>query len=193
MKLIPLTEKELKELRKEQWKRQGKKCAILDIPIDEADCVFDHKHKLKAQECGGKEGLGCLRGVLHRNANSFEGKLERIWKRYGLHKIIALPDLLRRCADYIEHPPMPPKYIHPKERKKKFGKLSKNDYKKICKYYFCICPKAKKIPVYPQKGYTNEKWDNLIKLANEIHNRKQSAEEIKQIKRAQELMKGFKK
>jgi len=81
-KLIPVKQAELKELREAQYKIQNGKCAILDIPIKEDECVFDHKHKLKSESCGGPDGLGCLRGVIHHNVNVFEGKLERLWKRY---------------------------------------------------------------------------------------------------------------
>ena len=169
MKLVPLTYKELAALREEQYKKQGGKCAILGILVDLADCCLDHKHKLKAQECGGPEGLGCLRGILHRNANSFEGKLERNWKRYGLHKVISLPELLRRCAGYIENPPMPVKYIHPKERKIVRRKLTKTEYKRVCKYYFAMFPKRKKPPEYPKSGYVNEEWAIMIEWANRLN------------------------
>ena len=84
-KLIPLTQKELSKLRVSQLKKQNGICPILKIPITDDESVFDHKHKLKSQECGGPDGLGCLRGVVHRNANSFEGKLERANRRRIAH------------------------------------------------------------------------------------------------------------
>jgi len=168
--LIPLTQAQLKELRAKQYQKQECKCALLDIPIEEDECVFDHKHKLKREECGGPDGLGCLRGVIHRNANSFEGKLERLWKRYGLSKIIPLPDLLRKCADYIEHPPMKPKYIYPGEQPKAkdlYAKLTKTQYKRICKYWFVMFPRKKVLPKYTK--YQKGPWIEWLKCADHLN------------------------
>lgn len=167
-KLIPLTPKMMEELRRDQFRRQRGKCAILNRSIAFEDAVMDHKHKLKAQECGGPEGLGCCRGMLHRDVNSFEGKLERLWKRYGLQELIDLPTLLRRCADYMENPPMAPVYIHPHEKPKR-ARLLKPDYKRICKYYFDMYPKRKKLPKYPKDGILTQKWVDMLALANAHH------------------------
>ena len=188
-KLISITSKELAELREKQFKKQDGKCAILGVCIDKAECVLDHKHKLKSEECGGKDRLGCLRGVIHRNANSFEGKLERSWRRYGLHKVISLPELLRRCADYIEQPPIKELIIHPNERKIERKRITIPEYKRICKYYFLAFPKRKALPKYPRFGW-NETWKKIYqKVYPFICRNKFSKEEKELIKKAQEAMK----
>ncbi|MFA5584621.1 MAG: endonuclease domain-containing protein [Bacteriovoracaceae bacterium] len=169
MKLKILTQKEFVKLREKQLKKQGGKCAILGVSLKKKDVCFDHKHKTKAQECGGEEGLGCLRGVLHKNANSFEGKLERTWKRYGLNKVISLPDLLRRCADYIECPPMKPEYIHPKEKPDNRRKLKKTEYKRVLKYWPRMFPRRKKLPEFPKSGFANKQWEEWIQKANDLY------------------------
>lgn len=166
--LIPLTPKMLEELRIKQYKEQGGKCAILGIPIRMNMAVLDHRHKLKAEECGGEEGLGCCRGILHHNVNVFEGKLWKNWRRYGLKDFIDLPTLLRRLADYIESPPMEQIYIHPNSKPKR-PRLLKPDYSRICKYYFDMYPKRKVLPKYPKDGIMTEKWRKLLVKANNFH------------------------
>jgi len=191
--LIPITQAQLKEMRAEQFRKQECKCAILGIPIEEDECVFDHKHKLKNEECGGPNGLGCLRGVIHHNVNVFEGKLERLWKRYGLSKVISLPDLLRRCADYIECPPMKPEYIHPNEKPKTkdlYAKLSKTEYKRVCKYFFVMFPRKRILPKYTK--YKKGVWIEWAKQASHINKmgvKTFTEDEKEAIKRAQELIK----
>jgi len=196
-KLIPLTTAELKELREQQWTKQNFKCAILNIRIEADECVLDHKHKLKSEECGGPDGLGCLRGVIHHNVNVFEGKLERLWKRYGLSKVITLPDLLRRCADYIEHPPMEPLYIHPNEKPKKkdlYKRLSKTEYKRICKFYFVWFPNRRVLPKFSKNIFIKDKWDAWLKKANEYNKMKANVFtkiEKELIKKAQTMIKQY--
>lgn len=167
--LIMLTGKSLEELRRKQYEKQNGICAILGIKIDYKDAVMDHKHKLKSEECGGPEGLGCCRGVIHRNANSFEGKLDRLRKRYGLKDIIGLTDLLRNCIRYIECPPMEPIYVHPSEKPKR-PKLSKVDYNRIKKYWPKMFPKRKLLP-YPKDSIMTAKWVDMLNQANILHAR----------------------
>lgn len=149
----------MKDLRIEQYCKQGGICPILkqEIPYDQA--VFDHLHKTKAEEVG-IDGKGLLRGVVHNQANVIEGKIARLYKRYGLNKFISLPELLRNIANYIENPPMKPEYIHPNERI--FKKLAKRDYNIIKKFYFRIYPKRKKIPEYPKSGKMNRQFEKLL-------------------------------
>lgn len=144
IKLIEVNTKELKELRFKQWQKQKGVCPIFKSVIPYCDVVFDHKHKTKAEKIG-EDGKGLLRGVIHNLANIFEGKIVRVYKRYGLNRYIALPDLLRNIAFYLENPPMEPKYIHPKERT--FELLKKSEFNLIKKYYFKIYPKRKKFPL----------------------------------------------
>jgi len=83
-----------------------------------------------------------------------------------LHKFdITLPDLLRSLADYLEHPPMKPEYVHPNERI--FKKLGKRDYNKIVKYYFKMYPKRKKVPPYPKSGKLTKEFEALLEKVKE--------------------------
>jgi len=119
-----ITHAEFKILREKQWAIQKGICPILKIKIDYKDAVFDHKHKNKSEQIG-EDGKGLLRGVIHFQANSWEGKVTNAFKRYGLHKFgISLPEALRNLADYIECPPLKEKIVHPNERSKakKLGK-----------------------------------------------------------------------
>ena len=138
-----ITWAELKKIRLKQWKKQGEKCPVLNQKIPYKDAVMDHKHKTKAEKIG-ENGKGLLRGVLHAQANSWEGKVTNSFKRYGLHKFdITLPEALRNLAKYIEHPTMKPEYIHPSE-KPKSKKLGVRNCNKIRKYYLKVYPTRKK-------------------------------------------------
>lgn len=165
-----LTQKELKELRYVQWLKQEKRCAILKKRILFRKAVFDHKHRNKKEEIG-KDGKGLLRGVLHRSVNVIEGKIARMYKRYGLHKLISLPDLLKGIAGYIDSPPMKLEYIHPSEKLKP-KKLGKREYNRICKYYFQIYPKRKKLPKYPKSGKINKRFEELLEVVNDLYLKK---------------------
>lgn len=170
-KFKEITHKELKILRHLQWQRQKRSCPILKQEILLEDAVIDHKHKAKAEPIG-EDGKGLLRGVLHFQANSWEGKVTNAFKRYGLHKFdISLPEALMNLAEYISDPPMAPEYIHPNERPKP-KKLGKRDYNRIKKYYFQLYPNRRKPPEYPKSGKTNKTWEDLILKANQLHKRK---------------------
>lgn len=166
-KLKEINHKELKKLRYEQWRKQWCECPILKQKIEYKESVFDHKHKLKSEKAG-EDGKGCLRGVLHRRSNVIEGKIYKMYKRYGFADLISLPDLLRNIADYIEKPPMKPEYIHPDERPKA-KKINKRDFNRICKYYFQIYPKKRKLPVYPKSGKLTKDLERDLKVANFLH------------------------
>lgn len=168
MKLKEITHKEFKELRHEQWSKQGKFCPILQQRIEYKDAVFDHKHKNKSEKIG-EDGKGCLRGVIHSQVNSFEGKVTNSFKRYGLHKFdISLPEVLRNLAGYIENPPMKPEYIHPNERPKA-KKLGKRDFNRIIKYYFQMFPRKRKLPLYPKSRKMNKEFEKMLETANKLH------------------------
>lgn len=164
-KLVQLEQKDSKEFRKKQWMKQNRKCAILDCEIQWKDCTLDHKHKLKCEKPGNNY-KGLVRGVLHFQANSLEGVITNKFKRYGLHKFISLPDFLRNMADFIENPPVPPKYIHWTEKPER-QRFMKREYNLIKKYYFQIHPRAKTIPPYPKskKVYLSSKWKRLLDAA----------------------------
>jgi hypothetical protein len=159
-KFKEITYKQLKALRKKQWLKQNKECPILKKKIVYKDAVMDHKHKRKDEKIG-KDGKGLLRGVLHFQANTIEGKIVNMYKRYGLHKLIDLPSLLRNISDYLLNPPMEQKYVHPKERPKP-KKLGKREYKRICKYYFEVYPRRRKLPKYPKSGVLTKECEIYI-------------------------------
>lgn len=165
-----ITWKQLKELRKKQWILQERKCAVLNKEIDYKDATMDHKH-LKKGEKIGKNGAGLLRGVLDFRVNAFEGKVLSWYKRRGLHKLIDLPSLLRNLAKFLENPPMKPVYIHPSENKKP-KKLGKRDYNKLCKYYFKIYPKKKRLPKYPRSGKMTKTFEKYMKDLEEFMEKK---------------------
>ena len=172
-KFKQITHAEFKALRKNQWLVQAGFCPILKQFINYKDAVFDHKHKNKSESIG-EDGKGLLRGVMHFQANSWEGKVTNAFKRYGLHKFgISLPDALRNLAKYIESPPMPPIYIHPDELPKA-KKLGKRDYNLICKYYFVIYPRRKKLPEWKEdkrgrsKIRMNKEFEELLEKIKEL-------------------------
>lgn len=162
--LIELTPKQFKILKYNQFYRnQKQRCAVLKYRIDYKSAVFDHKHRTK-DELIGIDDKGLLRGVIHKEVNRFEGKVLQFYKRYGLEKLIDLPLLLRNLADYLEHPPMEPKYIHPSELPKR-AKLSKREYKRVCKYYFKVYPNRRKLPKFPDPKKSigiSAKWKKYI-------------------------------
>lgn len=145
--LIQVKSSELKNLRKKWWEEQNHKCPILDIEIPFEQSSQDHQHKLKT-ELADETGKGILRGCIDRNVNAFLGKLENAYKRYGLHKYIKLPTLLRKLADYLENNRIHEevKYIHPNEAPPKL-KLTKSSYKKLVK----VIDGKQKIPDYKDK------------------------------------------
>ncbi len=143
MKFIEINQRQLTELRMKQWQKQKGICPVLNQVIHYEDSVMDHKHKTKKEKIGD-DGKGLLRGILHFQANVFEGKVARLYKRYGLDKFIELPDLLKNLSCYLEDPPMEPKYIHPTEREFKY--LKKSEFNKIKKYYFAVYPRRKVFP-----------------------------------------------
>ncbi len=150
--LIQLNEKDLKKIRTYQYKKQKGICPILRQRISLHEAVLDHKHKKKADPIG-VNGDGICRGVLHFQANVMEGKLVKMFVRYGLHKFIELPELLRNIADYIENPPMKPKYIHPNEKPKR-KILNKNCFNKLKKAYKLKYPRRKVLAFPKSKTLT---------------------------------------
>ena len=159
-RLIQLNSRDIKTLRKRLYLEQERKCAILKKAICWEETSLDHKHKLKHQT-PGPNGRGLIRGVLHLQANSFEGKVAKIYKRYGLHKMIPLPELLRNLADYLENPPCPPMYIHPKE-KAQVKKLGKREYNQIVKFYKHKYPNRRYTPKYPKSGKLTKELQLIV-------------------------------
>lgn len=164
--LKEITYAEFIVLRYKQWEKQNKICPILKQEIKYGDACLDHCHKTKAEKLG-ENGKGLLRGVLHFQANSWEGKVTNAFKRYGLHKFdISLPEALRNLANYIENPPMKPEYIHPDERV--FEKIGKRDFNKICRLYLKIYPKRKVLPKYPKRGKMTKELKELFNKVKDL-------------------------
>lgn len=133
MVLQQLKQKDLPALRLKWYKEQGGKCPIFgnEYPIE--DCTLDHQHKLKA-ELPDESGKGLCRGVLHKQANSIEGKVTNAFKRYGGDKHTDIVTFLRNLADYLESNKIhtEEQWIHPTEEPKQ-PKLTKASYNKLVK------------------------------------------------------------
>ncbi|MHA1303621.1 MAG: endonuclease domain-containing protein, partial [Candidatus Heimdallarchaeaceae archaeon] len=157
-KFIQLKQNQLKDFRYKQWLKQGKKCAITNKTISFEETVVDHCHKTK-KEIPGIDGKGLIRGVIHFGINALEGKISNAYKRYGLHKIADLPEILRGLASYLEDPPIKG-ILHPScIPKVKKRKLSKTDVKRVRKYWKQMYPNRK----FPKVTKTlTKKWKEYI-------------------------------
>lgn len=166
-KLIYIKQSELKDLRKKYYDEQDGICPILKIKIPFEDCVLDHRHLTK-NETLGEDGAGCLRGVIHRGANSAEGTILSIYKRRGLMKLVSYNDFLTGLTEFINNPPLfDMAIIHPSE-KPKLKRLGKRQYNKVIKYWKQMYPKRKE-PDFPKSGKVTKAWEEYIKLADNIH------------------------
>jgi len=167
-KLIQLKHKDIKRIRNKQWIKQDKKCAIMQKVIKKEYTSLDHKHK-KISQTPGPKGRGLCRGVLHKQINSLEGTIIKKYKKYGVHKLMPLPEFLINLAEYLTNPPMKQKYIHPNEAPK-VKYIGKRDYNKVIKYYFSMFPgRRKKLPPFKKKMKLNKKWKILIDRTNTYH------------------------
>lgn len=159
----------LQEYRKKWWEEQKGICPILQQEIPFEKSSVDHIHKRKADEVGGSNNLGLIRGVIHFQANSLEGKITNAYKRYGIDKYIDLPSFLRNLADYIENPPLVHlKLVHPNEAPKR-KKLSKKEFNKLKKYYFKIYPNKTKLPVWPKSGIVTKQLEEDLKKLRKLN------------------------
>ena len=156
---------ELIKIRRYFHKRQNGICPVLKMNYHFDEMVVDHAHKSNAKNLGTNEGT-LIRGVIHRQANTMEGKITNSFIRCGLHKFdITLPEFLRNLADFIENPPLVhKKYIHPSEAPK-VPKLKKNSFKKIQKLYKAEYPNRKSLE-YPK----SQKLTKLLKDIYETYN-----------------------
>jgi len=166
-KLKQLKYSEIKKIRYEEHEKQNRICPLLKKEIPHDQTALDHKHKKRKQKIG-VNNVGLCRGVVHKQANSLEGKISNSFRRMGLHKLVTLPAFLRNLADYLEDPPMKQIYIHPKEAPKK-RKLMKSEYNRIKKYYFRVYPNRKKVPKFPKKGYLSKKMEKILNEVNIIY------------------------
>lgn len=81
---------ELPEYRKAKLEEQGGRCPLTGWPLQEDNAVADHCHV-----------TGMHRAVLNAWANSTLGRIENWARRMGGG--LSAPEVLRRCAAYIEH------------------------------------------------------------------------------------------
>jgi len=150
-----LKQKDLNPLRAQLHNEQNGICPILKQQFDVSEMVIDHQHKYKKSDPNGVDGAGMVRGCIQYQANVIEGKVSNAYKRYGLHKFISLPDLLRNLADYLEQENLP--YIHPDEVEKP-KKLMKSSYNLLKSSYN---GKAK-FPAYPKSGKITKPLERLF-------------------------------
>ncbi len=160
MKKIPLLKKrqikqeDLAKIRRFFHKKQDKICPILKMKYPVEDTVVDHAHKTNAKNLNKKEEAGLIRGVIHRQANTMEGKIANSFIRCGLHKFdITLPEFLRNLADFIEKPPLVRlNYLHPSEAPKS-KILKKTSITKLKKFFRFKYPLRKypEVLIYKQK------------------------------------------
>ena len=168
-------------------KELGNCCPITGEILTRENAAVDHKHITKKEiknGLTGVEGKGLVRGVIHYQANSFLGKVEKAFIRNGCHKIGSkdIVAQLRAMADFLENPPIEQIYIHPNEKIKK-KTLTKTEYKRICKYWFEIFPNKRKLPKYPKRKKYNmtPKWADWLNRANELAKPK-SKRKVKRVK-----------
>lgn len=156
MVLRQLKQKDLPALRRKWYNEQDGYCSLFgnEYPIE--DCTLDHQHKLKA-ELPDESGKGLCRGVLHKQANSIEGKITNAFKRYGGDKHTDIITFLRNLADYLESNKIhtEEQWIHPTEEPKK-QKLMKSSYNKLVR---TIAGKQK---VHPYNGTFTKQLESLF-------------------------------
>jgi len=116
---------DVKKVREVLLKEQDGKDLVTGLPLDLSNSVTDHSHQTHY-----------VRGIIHRQINSFVGKLENNyirmikWWYNG-----TLPDLLRQIADYLDRPD-DLRYIHTgwlKACGTKFNALSEGQKKEVLK------------------------------------------------------------
>jgi hypothetical protein len=166
LELIQIKQAQLKSVKSELLEKQAHTCPITKLNLKnhkDIDAVVDHKHKQYKDQVLGHDGIGLIRGVLHRYANSFEGKVQGAFNRSGMVALgLSLPNVLRELANYLEQDPT--NYIHPNEEPKepKLTKVSYNSLVKILK----ASGFSKKIPEYPKSGKLTKDLSELYKKMN---------------------------
>lgn len=157
----------LKKYREKWLNQQNDKCPLLGYTINPIDAVIDHQHKRKKDPIGVNND-GYIRGVIHNQANSLEGKISKAYKRTGVHKLIDLPSFLRNLANYLENSPLiNKKIVHPSELPKR-KELGKRNFNKWKKYYFDIHPNKKKFPGWPKSNKLTDQIQNDLNKIKEF-------------------------
>jgi hypothetical protein len=161
--LIFIKTTDLATIRKELLEKQNYICPITKEKLTVESAVVDHKHKQYKDQEIGKDGMGMIRGALHRQVNVLEGKISNSYTRLGLHKLdISLSDILRNLADYLEQETT--NIVHPSELPKP-RKITKTCYGKLVK-------KLKeeeyknKLPEYPKSQLLTKALQELFEKYN---------------------------
>lgn len=119
------TTKDTTRIRELLLKEQEGNCACTGLEIPPKTACLDHVHN---SEC-------YVRGVLHRQVNSYIGKCENNYVRMIKWWYPGtLPDLLRQIADYLEDTENKSEYRHPswiKSLKVSYNKLSASQQNKV--------------------------------------------------------------
>jgi hypothetical protein len=165
-----INQKDLKKIRKFFHKKQNKTCPVLKMKFKTEDMVCDHAHSANAKNLNKPEEAGLIRGVIHRQANTVEGKVTNSYIRCGLHKFdITLPEFLRNLADFIENPPLIHlKYNHPSEKPKE-KRLKKTSITKLEKLFVKNYPNRKIPSCFEYKGKDAKKGKKMTKTLKRFY------------------------
>lgn len=108
-----LTQNKIKEWREAN---APKECPIFEIKL--TDAVVDHDHD-----------SGLVRGVIHRQANAWEGKVYNAWRRYAKNNCrLDFIQTLENLVKYLKGPGTD--IMHPTglvQLGKRFGRLKKHE------------------------------------------------------------------
>ena len=142
-------------------------CPILNMPLLEKDAVLDHDHV-----------NGCIRDVIHRDANQFEGRVLNLFKRYVRSRTdLTLPQVLRNLADYLEfHTDMPSMLRHPQHagtvKKQLLAKPAAEQKELLAEFDIpgnTQAVRKKNMRKYITKKYVHIGPDQVAELLNNAH------------------------
>jgi hypothetical protein len=105
MKYIPYT-----KIAKFRENNTPDKCPIFECSLE--DPVLDHNHN-----------TGMVRGVLNRQSNSWLGKIENSWKRFGSCSTVNLNQALKNVCKYLDKGDL--NYLHPRGAKQLMSRFSR--------------------------------------------------------------------
>ena len=147
MALKQLKAKDVKALKEKWHEEQGGICPLFGKKYPPESMTLDHKHKLKS-ELPDEDGKGLCRGVIHRQANSIEGRIANAFKRDGGDKHTDIISYLENLIAFYKSNKIhtDEKYIHPSEEPKA-PKLMKSSYNKLVK----LVAGKQKIPKFSGK------------------------------------------
>lgn len=105
---------QIRPVREKMLSEQGSICAICGQPCSLDQAALDHNHT-----------TGAIRAVLHKSCNSFLGKIENNYKRFG---VTNLEQMLAGVASYLErHATVDPSTMvrHPTHKTPEEKKIAK--------------------------------------------------------------------